>query len=75
MPFYSMGFVIALASIAFFYKAGEDEMGSGLPWAGLSAIVSTAILFWWSSGVLPVLFGQLGLLAGITAYRVWRDPH
>lgn len=73
MPIYSMGFVVAVAAVAFYYKAGEQEMDWGLPWAGMSAVISALVLFRWQGGMLAVLFAQLGLLAGITAYRLWRD--
>lgn len=74
MPIYSMGFVAALAAAAFYYHAGEQEMDTGLPWAGLSAIVSALVLFRLQGGLIAVVLAQLGLLAAITAYRVWRDP-
>ncbi|MCK7592401.1 hypothetical protein [Pseudomarimonas salicorniae] len=75
MPFYSMGFVFALACAAFFWHAGEKEMGSGVPWTGLSVLVSGVILMAGGGGVLAVLLGQAGLLVGITLFRLWRDPH
>lgn len=74
MPFYSFGFVMALACAAFFYKAGTEESVSGLLWGGLSLVVSALVLTLWSTGVVAVLVGQAGLLAAITLYRLWRDP-
>lgn len=74
MPFYSMGFVFALACAAFFYVAGVKETGSGVPWAGLSVLISGLVLLLGQGGVLAVLSSQAGLLIGITLYRVWRDP-
>ena len=44
MPIYSMGFVVAIAAVAFYYQAGEKEMDWGLPWAGLSAVISAVVL-------------------------------
>lgn len=75
MPFYSMGFVFALACAAFFWHAGEKEIGSGVPWTGLSALISGLVLLWAQGGVLAILLSQAGLLLGITLYRVWREPH
>lgn len=74
MPFYSMGFVFAVACASFFYVAGEKELGSGVPWAGLSVLVSGVILLAAGGGVVAVLVGQAALLIGITLFRVWRDP-
>ncbi len=65
---------MALACAAFFYKAGENETGSGVWFAGMSIVISAAILMLFGGGVLAVLLGQLGLLIAITLYRVWRDP-
>lgn len=73
MPIYSLGFVFALAAVAFYYQAGEQEMDSGVPWAGMSAVISALVLFRWQGGAFAVLLAQLGLLVGITAYRLWRD--
>lgn len=74
MPIYSMGFVVAIAAVAFYYQAGEKEMDWGLPWAGLSAVISALVLFRLQGGMIAVLLAQLGLLVAITAYRLWRDP-
>jgi len=74
MPFYSFGFVMALACAAFFYKAGAEESVSGVLWGGVSLVVSALILVFASTSVIAVLLGQVALLAAITLYRVWRDP-
>ncbi len=74
MPIYSMGFVAAIAAAVFYYQAGEKEMDWGLPWAGLSAVISALVLFRLQGGFIAVLLAQLGLLVAITAYRLWRDP-
>ena len=74
MPIYSMGFVVAIAAVALYYQAGEKEMDWGLPWAALSVVISALVLFRLQRGMIAVLLAQLGLLAAITAYRLWRDP-
>lgn len=74
MPIYSFAFVLALAFVGFYYHAGRSETGSGVLWAGLSLVISAAIILLANGGVLATLLGQLGLLAAITLYRVWRDP-
>jgi hypothetical protein len=73
LPIYSMGFVVALAAVAFYYQAGAQEMDSGVPWAGMSAVISALVLFRWHGGMFAVLLAQLGLLGGIAVYRLWRD--
>lgn len=74
MP-YSFALVMALACAAFFHAAGEKEAGSGLWFSGPSVVVSALIMLVWHGGVLSVLLGQVGLLLGITLFRLWRDPH
>lgn len=74
MPIYSMGFAVALAAVAFYYQAGEKEMDTGLPWAGLSAVISALVLFRLQGGWIAVALAQLWLLVAITLFRVWRDP-
>lgn len=73
MPFYSFAFVIMLASIAFYYKAGVDEIGSGIPWAGASTVIGAVVLLVFNGGVVFMLAAQLALLAAIAVYRVWRE--
>jgi len=75
MPFYSFGFVLALACVGLFYRAGQDEADAGLLWGGASLVVSMTILVRWNGGIVAVALGQLGVLAAITAYRLWRDPN
>ena len=74
MPFYSLAFVLAMLCAGFFYKAGQDEMRSGFLWGGLSLVLSMLVIFTFGGGMGMVLLSQLALLAGITFYRVWRDP-
>ena len=74
MPIYSFAFVLAVACAIGFFKAGEREMDSGVFWCGLSALVSGVILLRFNGGMFAILLGQVGLLAGITAFRMWRDP-
>ena len=74
MPLYSFAFVVALLCASGFYKAGEREMASGIPWSGLSVAVSAPILLVFNGGKLAIVFGQIGLLLAITLFRMWRDP-
>jgi hypothetical protein len=69
MFFYSATFLLIIASAIFYYRAGEFEGTSGLAWAGMSALISFAILRWLHGGALAILLGQVGLFAGITMYR------
>jgi len=71
---YDISLVMALACAAFYYQAGAKETGSGVPWAGLSVMVSALVIMVFHGGFWAVLAAQLGLLLGITLYRVWRDP-
>lgn len=73
MP-YTLGLVVAIAFAAFFFKAGEQETSSGYGWGGLSVIVSAVVMMLLNGGTLAVFLGQIGLLAGITLFRFWRDP-
>jgi hypothetical protein len=75
MPFYSFASVLALACAGFYYKVGEQEMGSGLPWAGLSVVASSACILTFHGGLLAVFLSQLALLIVITVFRAWRDPN
>jgi alanine dehydrogenase len=73
VPFYSFATVVALACAGFFYKAGTQEMNSGVLWAGLSVAISAATIVTLNGGVIAELAGQVALLGGITLFRVWRD--
>ena len=73
MPFYSYAFVLALASAALFWKAGEEEMDSGYLWGGLSVVVSALVIFVFGGGVILELFSQVALFFGIAIVRVWLD--
>jgi hypothetical protein len=68
LPFYSFTFVLLLACAIFYYRAGEFEGSSGFVWAAMSVLISVVIWQWLHGGFLAVLFGQLGLFAGITLY-------
>lgn len=74
MPFYSLEFVLALICAAFYYKAGTEELGSGLLWGGISLIVSFAVMFGVHGGIVAVAIAQGALLLGIALFRMWRDP-
>jgi len=74
MPYYSYAFVIAVLCATLYYRAGAQEIGSGLPWAGLSAAVSGVMIGVLQAGAVATLVAQGGLLLAIAAFRVWRDP-
>lgn len=73
MP-YSFALVMAVACAIFYFKAGEQETGSGVLWTGLSVIVSALVIMIFHGGLLAVLLAQAALLLGIALLRVWRDP-
>lgn len=75
MPIYSFAFVLALACAGFFYRAGDEEGSSGLVWGGASLVVSLFVMLRLDGGMLGVALAQLGVLASIVAFRLWRDPH
>lgn len=71
---YSFRYVLALACIVFFYKAGEQDDGdSGGLWALLSFMISLVILIIGFEGWLPLIGSQLGLLVVIALIRVFRE--
>jgi len=74
MPFYSVAFVLALAFTAFYYKAGLEETGSGVLWAGISLVLSMSLIWLLAAGVVTVLLTQIALAIVIAAFRVWREP-
>jgi len=74
LPFYSFKFIVAVVCAVFFYRAGEFEGSSGITWAGLSAVISFAMLRWLQGGVIAVLLGQVALFIGITLYRSYKKP-
>jgi hypothetical protein len=76
MPFYSLTFWFVLACAFFFYGAGEfgREKSYGLAWTALSVVISAGIWGWLNGGLLALALGQVGLFAGITLYRLWKDP-
>ena len=72
---YSLPFFILLCCAAGYYKAAEIEKTSGILWAGMSVAVFVTTWFVLRWGIPGDLLGQVGLLAGITAYRVIRDSN
>ena len=74
MPFYSLEFVLALLCAAFYFKAGTEELGSGVLWGGISLVLSFVVLFWLRGGIVVVALMQGALLLGIALFRMWRDP-
>jgi hypothetical protein len=59
---------------AFYYRAAEFENESPLIWCGLSVLISVLTIFWLHWGLLGLIFGQIGLFAGITIFRMLRKP-
>ncbi len=71
MPYLPISIIIAFA--IFYHRAAEFENESTLLWSGLSVLISATTLFFFGWGFIGTLFGQIGLLAGITFFRVWRS--
>lgn len=69
-PLYSFATVMALAFAAFYYAAGESEVGSGLYWAGPSVAISLIVILVFSGGVVAMIVAQLSLLIVIALIRV-----
>jgi len=63
---------IAIAAAVVFYKAGEMENRSPLPWVALSILVS-AIVITWSGSTFWMVVGQVALFPLIAIWRVWRE--
>ena len=71
MPY--LPIVIMIACAVFYHRAAEYENESTLIWTGLSVLISATTFFYFRWGVLGILLGQVGLLAGITMFRLWRS--
>lgn len=71
MPYLPIAIIIVCA--VFYHRAAEFENESTLLWTGLSVMISVATLFLFHCGILGILIGQAGLLAGITGFRLWRN--
>jgi hypothetical protein len=71
MPYVPL--VVAVCCAAFWYAAGEQELGSGVLWGGLSLVVSFAVIYLAGGAALAVVLANVGLLFVITAYRTLRD--
>jgi hypothetical protein len=66
--------VLGLMVAAAYYRAGNDETGSGLLWGALSLLVTGVVLFPLQGGLLSLGVAQVALLFGIGLWRVWREP-
>ena len=64
-----LGLVLALAVAGVFWRAGQEEIGSGVPWGGLSLVVSAVVLLWFQAGLITLGLAQVGLLLGIGVVR------
>lgn len=69
-----IAWVLALLCAASYYRAGDDETGSGVPWSALSLLVSVIVLVPLQGGLLTLGVAQVALLLGIGLWRVWREP-
>lgn len=65
----SLGVILALMVAGVFWRAGRDEIGSGVPWGGLSLLVSAVVLLWWQAGLIALGLAQVGLGLGIGVVR------
>lgn len=67
-----------VSSFTFFamgqYEARDGSRSNGLLWAAISAAVSWLVLSVFHGGMLFEIIGQAGVFAGITIYRVVREP-
>jgi hypothetical protein len=57
-----------------FYRAGKMERGPAALWAALSIAASFLALRFLPWGLVGVILAQVALFAGITLYRMWRQP-
>jgi predicted cobalt transporter CbtA len=69
----SIGFVIMLACVVFFYRAGQMEGKSGILWALMSVVVWRVTPHVLGDGLLSQIAGQVGLFIGIAVFRVLLD--
>jgi hypothetical protein len=70
MPYLTILIIAAFA--VFYHRAAEFENESVLIWCGLSVLISALTIFWLHWGLLGMIFGQVGLFAGITIFRILR---
>lgn len=73
VPFYSLTFVVLLASAVLYYRMGEFEGGSGLLWAFASVLVSFVAWRILHGGAFAVFLSQVALFLVITGYRAYSD--
>ncbi len=71
MPY--LPIVIMLGFAIFYYRAAEFENEPELVWSGLSVLISATTIFYFHWGFFGALLGQIGLLAGIVFFRMWRE--
>ncbi len=71
MPYLEIA--IAIAAAVFFYKAAEHENRSPIPWVGLSAVISAALIFHFHAGAMWVALAQVALLPVIALWRMLRE--
>lgn len=64
-----LGLVLALAVAGVFWRAGADEIGSGVLWGGLSLLLSAVVLLGFQAGLITLGLAQVGLLLAIGAVR------
>lgn len=57
-----------------FYRAGQMERSPAVLWAALSIAASFLALRFLPWGLVGVFLAQVALFAGITLYRMWRQP-
>ena len=67
------GFVIMVACVVFFYKAGEMDDGPAFLWAAMSLLVWYGTGMFIGGGLFTHVGGQVALFFGIAVFRVLRD--
>ena len=68
-----LGLILALSVAGVFWRAGADEIGSGVLWGGLSLLVSAVVLLVLEGGLIALGLAQVGLLLAIGVVRALLD--
>lgn len=68
-----LGWVLGLMVAGVFWRAGRDELGSGVLWGGLSLVLTALVLAVFGGGLIALGLAQVGLLVGIGVVRVLLD--